>query len=190
MPFLTKMAFANRWLFKGAITSKYEKTNSGNATVRTTMAPTIFNAGEKDNVLPSSAKAIINFRILPGETVQSVTTRVKEVIGDDMITIRQNEFSEDPSPVSPIDNESFRSIQRTAMQVFPGCLTTPSMMVGASDSRHYSRICGNIYRFLPVLFTQDDLDRIHGKDERITVGSYKDCIRFYRLLIMNFDGSK
>ncbi|MBI3510200.1 MAG: M20/M25/M40 family metallo-hydrolase [Bacteroidetes bacterium] len=187
MPFFTKMAFANRWLFKSMIISKYEKSNSGNATVRTTTAPTIFNAGVKDNVLPDSASAVINFRILPGETVESVKKYVVEIINDPRIKIEQRGFSEDPSPVSPSDNNSFVTLEKTILQIFPGSLTTPALMVGASDARHYYRICKNVYRFLPVQFTTEDLDRIHGNNERISTEAYKNSIRFYRRLILNFD---
>lgn len=70
------------------------------AMLRTTTAATMFDAGVKDNVLPISATAVVNFRILPGETVQSVTERVREVIDDDRVEIRDVSSSRDPSPVS------------------------------------------------------------------------------------------
>ncbi len=130
---------------------------------------------------------MINFRILPGETVQSVIDHVKEIVDDDRIAIKQTGFSEDPSVVSPIENTSFTTLEKTILQIFPGSITSPSLMLGASDSRHYSAVCANIYRFLPILLTQEDLERIHGNDERINVEAYKTTIRFYRQLIMNFD---
>jgi carboxypeptidase PM20D1 len=187
MPFFSKMAFANRWLFESVIIHKYEKSNSGNATVRTTTAPTIFRAGVKDNVLPSSATAIINFRILPGETVESVKQYVIKIIDDERVKVSQNGHAQEPSPVSPSDNNAFTTLEKTIQQIFPEIITAPTLMVGASDSRHYTAVCQNIYRFLPVQFESEDLERIHGNNERISVEAYKNSIRFYRQLILNMD---
>ena len=66
MPFKERMFFANTWLFDGILKKKLSEANMLNATIRTTIAPTIFNAGMKDNVLPAKAEAVVNFRILPG----------------------------------------------------------------------------------------------------------------------------
>nr|MBX2842219.1 M20/M25/M40 family metallo-hydrolase [Flammeovirgaceae bacterium] len=65
MPFLERIVFANLWLFEGVVLGIYEQSPAGNASVRTTTAPTIINSGFKDNVLPSEAKATVNFRVLP-----------------------------------------------------------------------------------------------------------------------------
>lgn len=68
MPFASKMAFSNMWLFRKAVYNRLGKSKEGNALMRTTISPTIFNSGVKDNVIPTTAKAVINFRILPGLT--------------------------------------------------------------------------------------------------------------------------
>ncbi|MFT6930834.1 MAG: carboxypeptidase PM20D1, partial [Sediminicola sp.] len=65
MPFANKLVFANKSIFKSLITGIYEESASGNALVRTTTSPTIFNSGVKDNIIPLSASAVINFRIIP-----------------------------------------------------------------------------------------------------------------------------
>jgi carboxypeptidase PM20D1 len=83
MPFYAKAIFANKWLFRGIILKIYEGGNNSNALVRTTTAPTIFHAGIKDNVVPTKAEAVINFRILPGETSADVINHIKEVLDDD-----------------------------------------------------------------------------------------------------------
>lgn len=185
MPFFSKMAFANRWLFESVIIHKYEKSNSGNATIRTTTAPTIFNSGVKDNVLPTTATAIINFRILPGETVESVKEFVIKTIADPRVQVSQYGHAQEASPISPTDNSAFATLEKTIQQIFPEIITTPSLMIGASDARHYTPICKNIYRFYPVQFESADLERIHGNNERISVEAYKASIRFYRQLIVN-----
>ena len=98
MPFLKKIIFANRWLFKGIIIGIYEKTGSGNALERTTIAPTILQAGVKENVIPTLAQATVNFRLLPGDSSSGVIERVKKVIDDERVNISAfNNFKGEPS---------------------------------------------------------------------------------------------
>jgi carboxypeptidase PM20D1 len=65
-PFIQRALFANLWLTRSLVMRRLEHSPTTNAMVRTTTAPTIFRAGTKDNVLPSYARAVVNFRILPG----------------------------------------------------------------------------------------------------------------------------
>ena len=58
-------------------------------------------------------------------------------------------------------------------------------MVGATDARHYSELTSNIYRFFPLRANQDDLDRVHGTNERILISNYKEIIQFYARFILN-----
>src|SRR5690606_18469733 len=87
MPFVSKMAMANQWLFAPMIKSTYAKSAAGNATIRTTTATTIFNAGLKENLIPGEAEATVNFRTQPGVTRKDVIDHVKKVIADDNIQI-------------------------------------------------------------------------------------------------------
>lgn len=188
MPFTQRMVISNRWLFKGVLLNMYSKSNSGNALVRTTTAPTIFNSGIKDNVLPSRATAVFNFRILPGETTQGVLDHLKETIADDRVKIRTLPFFSEPSPVSPVNNAPFNAIEKTIRQTFPAAIVAPNLVIGATDSRYYTAVSGNVYRFLPLITDSKDLERFHGIDERIKVEDYKDVIRFYYQLLKNTGG--
>jgi carboxypeptidase PM20D1 len=82
-------------------------------------------------------------------------------------------------------SESFISIERTIRQVFPGTLVAPSLVLGAIDSRSFEQIADDVYRFLPYTVGPDDTARIHGTDERISIESYRDCVRFYAQLLTN-----
>jgi carboxypeptidase PM20D1 len=73
---LNRVALSNLWLFKPLLLREFAKTGPTEATVRTTTALTIFNAGDKDNVLPGHAEATVNFRLIPGDTQASVTEQV------------------------------------------------------------------------------------------------------------------
>ncbi len=180
MPFMNKLAMANRWLFKPLLISSISKTNSGNATMRTTIAPTIFEAGVKDNVLPIEAMAKINFRILPGDSMGTVINHVKKVIGNDKVVIeRTGTHDPNPSGVSDTATLGFRLIQSTITRCFPDVMVAPNLVVGATDSRFFKRVSKNIYRFMPVRLKDEDLKRVHGTNERISVEDFKNVVQFY-----------
>ncbi len=75
---------------------EFEKSGPTEATVRTTTALTIFNAGDKDNVLPGNAEATVNFRLLPGDTQASVTEHVRSAVSNDRISIAPFPGNTDP----------------------------------------------------------------------------------------------
>jgi carboxypeptidase PM20D1 len=64
----------------------------------------------------------------------------------------------------------------------------PGLSVASTDSRHYVAITANIYRFLPVRMEAEDLERLHGANERLAVAAYEKLIRFYAQLILNAAG--
>jgi carboxypeptidase PM20D1 len=187
MPFLQRIAFANRWLLQGLIIRKYKASHAGNAIVRTTTAPTIFNSGTKDNVLPGYAAATINFRILPGENAELVLQHIRKVIKDPRVQIKRVSHLSEPGGVSHTDCREFDALQKTIRQIFPQTLSAPSLVIAGTDARYYSNITENLYRFVPLIAGPDDLQRIHGANERISTENFKDCIRFYRQLILNFN---
>ena len=180
-----KFVFANRKIFKSLILNEMEKTNSGNASVRTTTSPTIFEAGIKDNVIPTAARAVINFRIIPGETIDDVIAHVHKVINDDRVNVEILNKAFDPSPVSPVDNSQYESIDRSIKQIFPNIKSTPNLVLGATDSRHFTILTNNVYRFSPFKVSPKNMSCFHGIDERVPRSEFENGIRFYRQLIMN-----
>lgn len=184
---LYKTLFANLWLTRPILSKQLSKGNASNAIIRTTTAPTIIQGGVRANVLPSQAQAKINFRILPGETVETVKTFVEQTIADDRITVSipEDNWSENPSAISGTNSFGFGVIQKTIQQVFPEAVVAPALVIGATDSRHYQAVSTQIYRFQPLVLDQSDLSRIHGIDERVSEAAYKDAIRFYLQLIRN-----
>jgi carboxypeptidase PM20D1 len=187
MPFLTRLAIANRWLLEGMIIGKLTGSEATNALVRTTTAATIIEGGVKDNVLPAHARAVVNFRIKPGDSIEGVLAHVKAMVADSRVTIRllDPEGARDASPVSSTTSEGFIAISQTIRQVFPGTLVAPSLVLGATDSRNYEQLATDVYRFLPYTIGPDDTSRIHGTNERISIESYRNCVRFYTQLLKN-----
>lgn len=184
MPFSSRMAMANRWILKSVIMGMLAKSNAGNASLRTSIAPTILEAGVKDNVLPIEAVAKVNFRILPGDEVKDVVAHVKKVIKNDNITVASNQASDfNPSPVSDTASFGFRLMHRTIKSCFPDVLVSPYLVLGATDARYYSQVCSSVYRFAPVRMNTEDLKRPHGTNERISTEDFKNVVRFYVELI-------
>ena len=186
MAFSRRLVLGNRWLFGGLIVRQFGATPSGNAMLRTTTAPTILSAGVKDNVLPSTARAVINFRILPGDSVAGVVAHARAAIDDPRVTIRVvNESATEPSPVSPVRSANFTVVQNTIREVAPGAIVTPWLVVGATDSRYFDGLTPDVYRTGALGLTRDDLTRIHGTNERVAITDYARNIAFYVQLIHN-----
>ena len=184
MPFYAKAIFANKWIFKSILLSIYESSGSGNALVRTTTAPTIIQSGIKDNIIPSKAEAVVNFRILPGETSDDVINHIIKVVADKRVKIEPfNDEKSEPAPVSPSNVPGFNNIITALGQVYPEAIVAPTMMLGSSDSRHFTAVTRNIYRFAPIILNSEDMARIHGLNERTSVEDFKRGIGFYYQLI-------
>jgi carboxypeptidase PM20D1 len=178
-----RIILANRWLTEPLVLRTMAGTPSGAAAVRTTTAPTMFDAGTKANVLPQSARAVVNHRLLPGDTVASVVARDREVIGDARVSVRALPGARDPSLVSPTDDAAYAAIERAAARVFPDALVAPSLVIAGTDARHYEPVATAIYRFLPVRANPSELKRFHGTDERIAIADYARAIAFYGAML-------
>jgi len=184
--FVLKMAFANRWLFENMILSTYQKTGAGAALVQSTISPTIFNAGFKENVVPAYASAAVNLRLLPGLKIQEVMDYFQEVIDDERVEISVSGSPKEASPVASIDHPAFQSIHQSIREIFPDALVAPSLVLATTDSRHYTELCSSIYKFLPVAIDGTDIKSIHGKNEKISLDNYSACISFYYQLMKKF----
>ena len=185
MPFANKLVFANKSIFKSLITGIYEESASGNALVRTTTSPTIFNSGVKDNIIPLVASAVINFRIIPGETITTVTNRVINIINDKRITIKKGSFLSEPSKVSSTSSFGYKTLNKTILEIYPTALVAPYLLVGATDSRHFNAISDNIYRFSAIKLNKENIKSFHGLNERLPISDFENSIRFYHQLIKN-----
>lgn len=184
MGFGTRLVFANLWLFEPLLRWQLGSKRSTDATTRTTIAPTMLTGSDKDNVLPRFASATVNFRTLPGDTIESVTAHVRAAIDDDRVRVELAEgFASNAAAVSPSSGEAWDLLVRTVAEVMPEAVVAPGLVVGATDARHYGGLTPNVYRFAPMRLGPDDLPRIHGTDERVAVGDLARAVQFYRRLI-------
>ena len=178
LPFFKKLAFANPWLFKKPI---LEALNA-----HTTTAATIIGGGVKNNVIPTVAEATVNFRILPGETIESVKQHIENTISD-KIKVEASGFLTNPSPVSSIDSESFKILEKTIRDMFPTSIVVPGLVGGGTDARYFYEISDDVYRFYPIRISPNTMTRFHGIDEKISKDNYKEIIEFTYHLIKKFD---
>ena len=184
-PLGRRLVFANRWLFAPIIKKILAATPAGNATLRTTTAATIFRAGAKENVLPVDATATVNFRLLPGDSVAGVVREVRRIIADEHIAIKIIGQPSPPSPVSDPNAAAFQQLHRTIRSVFPTAIVAPYVVVATTDSRQYTALSPNVYRFLPTLMNQEAIESLHGNNERLAVANYPLMVQFYAALIRN-----
>lgn len=184
MNFTYKLLFSNIWFFKPLLNKVLSASPSTDATLRTTTAVTMASGSPQDNVLPMSASAVVNFRIFPGETMDSVTDRVRARVADEYIEVKPYKRISEPSKVSDTKSVYFISIQNSISELYPGTISAPYLVLGATDARSYNGVAENSYRFMPVPLTSEDLNRIHGINERISVEHFAQSIKFYALLIL------
>ena len=182
-----RAAFANLWLTEPLVTWLLARDPTTNAAIRTTTAPTVIGGGVKDNVIPSRARAVVNFRIVPSQSVDAVLEHVRSVVEDLPVTVQPLQNSE-PTPVSSVDAAPFRVLQRTIQQVTPDpVITAPFLVPGTTDARHYAPYTDRVYRFVPFRLTPADRGRIHGTNERISLADYATIVAFYQQLLRNMD---
>lgn len=174
LPFLKKIAFANPWLFKKPI---LEALNA-----HTTTAPTIIDGGIKNNVIPTVAEATINFRILPGETIDSVKEHIVATVSD-QVKVEAVGFLTNPSPVSKIDSKNFKTLEKLIRDMYPNSVVVPGLVGGGTDARYFYEISDDVYRFYPIRIGPNSMKQFHGIDEKITKNNYKEIILFSYHLI-------
>ena len=177
-----RLILRNRWLFGPLIRARLRSQPPTAALLRTTTAPTILRAGIKDNLLPSEARATVNFRVIHGNTVEGVVEHVRRAVADPEVEIEVLEGREPTAPQGP-DSEGFRLVSRVVRSVFPELASVPGLTLGGTDSKHYASIAASNLRFLPLRLTAEDIARIHGTNERIQIDLYRDTVGFFIELV-------
>jgi carboxypeptidase PM20D1 len=180
---LQRWMLGNLWLTEPLVRRKLEGQPSTNAMLRTTTAVTVIAGGNKANVLPGRAEALVNFRIKPGERIDDVAAHIRQTIDDPGIEVALQPDAEEPSPLSPEDAPGYRWIAQTIHETAPDAAVVPGLVVAATDARSMARITDKVYRFMPIRVRPEDVARFHGTDERISVADYQGMIAFYKRLM-------
>lgn len=147
-----------------------------NSRLRTTCVATRLDAGHADNALPQRARATVNCRVLPGESIDAVHNTLETLIGNDQVSItRVNEAT--PSPPSPLTSDILGAIESITENMWPGVPVIPTMSTGATDGL-YLRNAGIPVYGVSGLFGDINDIRAHGQNERILIESYFDGQEF------------
>lgn len=148
--------------------------------IRTTVAFTMTEAGQAQNVLPRKASCVANIRILPGESFEEIMAWLYSFPHEfTMDVLLKEEGSRDSSDKSRF----YLQLVSTIKNHFPDAMISPYLVSGGTDSRHYKDLAKNSYRFLPSRISQDELSRVHGRGEFISVENLEKMVAFYKELL-------
>jgi len=178
--FIRKMALNNLWLFEGYVLYKMGDNKDGRAVISTTVVPTILESGVRENVVPSQARALVNTRILPGESIKEVEAFVRKGVDDQRIKVTlTGDFATEPSSMTDFHGDAFKKVSDAVSAISEDVIPVPFIMVGATDSRNFRSISDGVVNFCPIT----DGKGYHGIDERLPVKDFQRAIQFYTILI-------
>jgi len=152
-----------------------------NAQMRTTCVATRLEGGHAVNALPQTARAIVNCRVLPNDTIEAIHQGLERAVADDKIAVAMLNTPQ-LSPPSPLDGEFMAAVERLTREMWPGVPVIPAMSTGATDSL-VLRNAGMPAYGTSGLFVEPSDNRTHGLNERILVQSLYDGQEYlYRLV--------
>ncbi|MEY2927096.1 MAG: hypothetical protein RL367_1573 [Pseudomonadota bacterium] len=185
---MIKVAVANRWLFGGMITRQMMAKPSSAAMLHTTIAPTMLSGSPKENVLPQTASAMINYRIAPGDSPADIMRRAQDAVGDLPVKLSFGRTHSGSSRVSSTSSQGWKLIRAAAEADVPGAVVAPFLVVAGTDSRSMGGVADDVYRFQPLQVKSADTKMVHGTNEHMTLDNLARMIRFYQHLIATAAG--
>lgn len=181
-----KIIFANINFFSPLLNLLTKKTGGElNALVRTTTAFTKMSGSNAINVFPPYASIEGDIRIMEGDTEETIITGIKNRIKDDKVVVE----SLDTIPVAPfssMDTEAWDILKDSIKSIWPDTIVSPYLMLGCTDSRSYTKISKNVYRFSPMELSSEERKLIHGNDERIPEDKLILAVKFYISIMKKF----
>jgi acetylornithine deacetylase/succinyl-diaminopimelate desuccinylase-like protein len=154
--------------------------------LRTSVVPTVIEAGFRRNVIPSEAKAILDIRMLPDENVEAFYAELAKVIDDPRVEIVPEKIYRPAAPPSEIDNEMFRTMERVASDMFPDATVMPIMATGATDMAQVRAKGVQSYGIAPARTIAEKTSGhgAHGDNERVAEDAFVDMVRYlWRVVI-------
>jgi acetylornithine deacetylase/succinyl-diaminopimelate desuccinylase-like protein len=155
------------------------------ALLRNTLAPVLMNAGFRGNVIPGSAEATINARTIPGTKPEDIVREIERVIGDSAVSVRATTavpWAQGLAPSSE-DTELYRALERSARRQFAAPVT-PYLFQAGTDAPTWRTRGIPVYGIYPYPIDAEDLTRMHGNDERVSIESLRQGTEMiYRTLV-------
>ncbi|KPL17901.1 MAG: hypothetical protein AMJ92_10520 [candidate division Zixibacteria bacterium SM23_81] len=161
-----------------------------NTLVRLSIAPTMIQAGTKENIIPESCEAVIDCRLLPGQTAEDLRRTLDEALGG-LEEVEIVPIQADEGTVSPLETDLYQNITQTMQELDPGCRCIPYMVSGGTDSRFFRQKGISAYGFFPVspdIPPSEMLSMVHGRNERISQNNLLLATKFYYRLVKRMLG--
>ena len=175
-----KFCAAHPGILQKRFLRKLEGTHYGRALSRTQL---MISALKGDALRGEEAAVTFQASILPGDGAEELLRRVERVISDERILVTVDVMDE-PSLVSPTQGTAWDALI-TAIQVhFPHTTIAPYLLTGASDARRMEALCPYIYRFSPFVLPPEEMSRMHGVDERLSIENLLRGTAFFQQMLM------
>lgn len=192
-----KVILANLWCFKPLLVALVPLIGRElNALCRSTCVFTMIEGSSAPNVLPERVRAVANLRLAKRDPFDKA---LEYVTAEAMAATKSARQAKDPlklqvnllqgsnaTPSSNTKSKAFNLLEQTISETFPGTIVTPFIYLGATDARYYHEICDNVYRFIPVALNKEELQCMHGVDEKLPVEKLGLVIEFYLNLIERY----
>ena len=143
-----------------------------NAMLRDTISPTVLTAGVRANVIPSEARATLNVRLLPGNTITGLLTELNKLVNDPQVKLEVQPDGGLAAPDSSLESEFYAAIVKASAEEFGGVPVLPFQSTWATDSSQLRLHNVQAYGLVPFPLTDDDIKRMHGDDERIPAAAF------------------
>ncbi|KMQ60521.1 peptidase [Chryseobacterium sp. BLS98] len=187
MPFTSRLAISNQWLLKPLLLSQLTKNNTTNALVRTTTALTMMKGSDGTNVLSPEVEFVVNFRLLPGNTVKDVHDHIAKATEGFDVEVEEIDNTREASAVSSSNTKGFKLIEAGVKEIYPSAIVTPYLTLGGTDAYKYQIVSKNIYRFMPIRINSSEQQSIHSTNEYISIENYLKMIHYFEFVMMNYD---
>jgi acetylornithine deacetylase/succinyl-diaminopimelate desuccinylase-like protein len=161
-----------------------------NALLRDTATPTMLQAGIRQNVVPSEARGVVNIRMLPGNQLDPLLAKLKQLVNDPQVRFDVEPDGGEAAPSSSLTSDLYNTIVHAAGRTFPGTPVLPYMSTGFSDSWELRMRNVQAYGLDPFPLTDEDLSRMHADNERIPVDSFRKGIDFLYGVVSDFTVAK
>jgi len=157
-----------------------------NSMMRDTIAPTMLQAGVRANVIPSEARAVLNVRLLPGDTIDVLVNELNKLVNDPTVKLEVLPDGGLAAPNSSMDTEFYALITKLCAKEFGGAPVLPFMSTGATDSAQLRLHNVQAYGLRPIPMTEEDDARIHGDDERLPLASFAKGVDLLTRIVAEF----
>jgi acetylornithine deacetylase/succinyl-diaminopimelate desuccinylase-like protein len=160
------------------------------AMIRNTISPTVLKAGVRANVIPSEARATMNIRLLPGESVDKLVEDLKKVVEDPQVRFEGRAMSRQAAPPSSLDSELYKTFEEVTPNVFAGALVVPQISTWATDSAQLRLRNVQAYGVNPFPLTAEEIGRMHSDNERLPVPAFRKGIEYMYRVVERFVKAK